>query len=171
MNKKYSSPNDRLNAAKSESTELSELAALAESEYEFVKLAVASNKVTSNEILQKLAPETIASKHDYAIAKALIEHANLSIETRDRLEKLTEKKPHPEVPGLKFGPIGRFLGGERQDEKVQIEFDEFDTGGYYIFRWSDKDSSGRKYDDWVEDLESLIDYFQEAGSAVEWSSD
>jgi hypothetical protein len=90
MSKKYLSPKEYLDAAKSELTPVSELAYLANSEYNFVKLAVAENPNTTEEILSSLVPGTLESWNEQEIAASLTQNSKTGSETlRILAEKLT----------------------------------------------------------------------------------
>ncbi len=81
MTKKYHSPKEYQDAARSLETLASELAFLAKSEYNFVRLAVAQNPNVTSEILASLVPDNPASWNDQEIARALTQNEKTSPET------------------------------------------------------------------------------------------
>lgn len=88
MSKKYHSPKEYLDAAKSELTNSSELAYLATSEYNFVKLAVADNPNVTEEILASLIPTKFDSWSEQELVAMLTQNTKTSPET---LSKIAEK--------------------------------------------------------------------------------
>lgn len=88
MAKKYHSPKEYQDAAKSPETPALELAFLAKSEYNFVRLAVAQNPNVTAEILASLVPENLDSWNEQEIARALTQNEKTSLET---LALLAEK--------------------------------------------------------------------------------
>lgn len=89
--KKYHSPKEYLDAAKSEKTSVEELEFLASSEYDFVRSAVAENINTTPDILDLLVPETLDSWNRQDIAAILIENPKT---TSDTLRNLARKIIH-----------------------------------------------------------------------------
>lgn len=87
MSKKYQSPKDYQDAAKSERTTVSELEDLAKSDYNFVKLAVANNPNATEEILDLLIPNRFDSWNEQEICVALTKNSKTSAKS---LEKLAE---------------------------------------------------------------------------------
>ena len=85
---KYHSPKEYQDAAKSLETPASELALLAKSEYNFVRLAVAQNLNVTPEILASLVPNNLDSWNEQEIARALTQNEKTSPET---LALLAEK--------------------------------------------------------------------------------
>ena len=85
---KYHSPKEYQDAAKSPETPASELAFLAKSEYNFVRLAVAQNPNVTAEILASLVPDKLDSWNEQDIARALTRNKKTSLET---LSLLAEK--------------------------------------------------------------------------------
>ena len=71
---KYHSPKEYQDAAKSPETPASELAFLAKSEYNFVRLAVVQNPNVTPEILASLVPENLDSWSEQEIARALTQN-------------------------------------------------------------------------------------------------
>ena len=88
MSKKYHSPKEYLDAAKSELTNSSELAYLATSEYNFVKLAVADNPNVTEAILASLIPTKFDSWSEQELVAVLTQNTKTSPET---LSKIAEK--------------------------------------------------------------------------------
>ncbi len=78
---KYHSPKEYQDAAKSLETPASELAFLAKSEYNFVRLAVVQNPNVTPEILASLVPENLDSWSEQEIARALTQNEKTSPET------------------------------------------------------------------------------------------
>jgi hypothetical protein len=88
VTKKYHSPKEYQDAAKSSETPASELALLAKSEYNFVRLAVAQNSNVTPEILASLVPNNLDSWNEQEIARALTQNLKTLPET---LALLAEK--------------------------------------------------------------------------------
>ncbi|HTH37898.1 MAG TPA: hypothetical protein VL572_08025 [Pyrinomonadaceae bacterium] len=84
----YHSPKDYLDAAKSSQTPLDELARLATSEYDFVRLAVARNPRTTSAILRLLLPADLHGWNNQEIASEIARNGKTP---RATLEKLAEK--------------------------------------------------------------------------------
>lgn len=78
--RRYSGPKDRLDAAQNPSTNPTELAALATSEYSFVREAVAANPNTPSPILAALIPETLKTEDDFMIAAGLLRNRRLTVQ-------------------------------------------------------------------------------------------
>lgn len=87
MAKKYHSPKEYQDAAKSPETTASELALLAKSEYNFVRLAVAQNPNVTPEILASLVPDDLDSWNEQDIARALVQNSKTMPETLFLLAK------------------------------------------------------------------------------------
>lgn len=85
MNKKYHSPKEYQDAAKSELTSVSELAYLAKSEYNFVRLAAANNPNITEEILDSLIPLNFDSWNEQEISAALTGNLKTSSQTLKKL--------------------------------------------------------------------------------------
>ncbi len=79
--KKYRSPKEYQDAAKSLETPASELAFLAKSEYNFVRLAVALNPNVTAETLYSLVPDNLNSWNEQEIARALTQNEKTSLKT------------------------------------------------------------------------------------------
>jgi hypothetical protein len=75
---KYHGPKDRLDAAQSSATPAEELALLSQSDYIFVREAVATNDNTPEEVLESLVPHSLESEDDFKVALALIKNPGLS---------------------------------------------------------------------------------------------
>lgn len=92
MSRKYHSPKEYQDAAKSEFTSTGELAELAKSEHNFVKLAVANNANVTEEILDSLVPEYYDEWGEQEIGAALAKNPKTAPKT---LGKLAAKlSPH-----------------------------------------------------------------------------
>lgn len=85
MNKKYHSPKEYQDAANSALTSVSELAYLAKSEYNFVRLAVANNPNVTAEILDSLVPLNFDSWNEQEISAALTGNLKTSSQTLEKL--------------------------------------------------------------------------------------
>ena len=81
MTRKYHSPKEYQDAAKSPETPASELALLAKSEYNFVRLAVAQNPNVTSEILASLVTDNLNSWNEQEIARALTQNEETLPET------------------------------------------------------------------------------------------
>lgn len=81
----YRSPKDYLDAAKSPHTSAEELERLAEAEYSFVRVAVASNPNTPLATLSRLLPHPIESWWEQEVAEAIAIHPNATSELLARL--------------------------------------------------------------------------------------
>ncbi|MBL8515631.1 MAG: hypothetical protein JNM76_01575 [Betaproteobacteria bacterium] len=91
---KYSGPKERLVAAQSIGTSLQELAELAKSEFEFVRLAVARNPSANEQILASLIPESLESYDSQQIAEAIAQRADASAELLASLAKSLQQHLH-----------------------------------------------------------------------------
>lgn len=85
---KYHSPKDYLDAAKSTETPASELAFLAQSDYGFVRLAIAQNPNATANILASLVPSNLDDWNDQDLARVLTQNLKTPPET---LSLLAEK--------------------------------------------------------------------------------
>ena len=66
----------------------------------------------------------------------------------------------------KIGKRGRITAGENAGFFVRVEDDSANTGGYLILCWRDGTDEG--FDNWVEKLTDLDEFFMESGWNVEW---
>lgn len=71
---------------------------------------------------------------------------------------------------IQIGKIGQITSGEEGGSYIKIVEDTKKTGGYFILRSIDINFS-YVYDDWVEKLDYLPDYFAEAKWIVKWLPD
>jgi len=94
--KRYHSPKDYLDAAKSPETPSPELEALARSAYDFVQIAVARHPHVTPEILASLVPAKVESWNEQELAAVLAQDPKTPVEA---LHKLAEKL----VPVLNHG--------------------------------------------------------------------
>jgi hypothetical protein len=69
----------------------------------------------------------------------------------------------------KVGKTGRIKSGTQAGFSIRVEYDPDETGGYYILSW--KDEPREAYDNWVQSLNDLEQFFVESGWVVEWSGD
>ncbi|MBN9378005.1 MAG: hypothetical protein BGO14_00785 [Chlamydiales bacterium 38-26] len=69
---------------------------------------------------------------------------------------------------IKLNTQGIIINGEDKGWYIYIEEDLKNTGGYYIFieKTLEKDSEG--YDEWVENMDCLKNYFVESQWEVKW---
>lgn len=84
----YHGPRDYLDAASSAATPPDELAALASSDYSFVRLAVASNPATPAEALSRLLPSAPLPSPDQDIAAALARRQDVPPDLLSSLARL-----------------------------------------------------------------------------------
>lgn len=80
MERKYHSPKEYLDAAKSSETTSEELASLAKSEYGFVQIAVAENSNVNAEILAMLVPNVLDDWNKQDLARVLTRNSKTSPE-------------------------------------------------------------------------------------------
>ena len=66
-----------------------------------------------------------------------------------------------------IGRIGRILEGDETGWMLQVIDDAENTGGFLVVTWHD-DIEGSGYDGWVEDYESLEQYFEDSHWVIEW---
>ncbi|HLJ88954.1 MAG TPA: hypothetical protein VKZ53_19195 [Candidatus Angelobacter sp.] len=66
----------------------------------------------------------------------------------------------------KVGKKGRIKTGKYAGFFVRIEDDSENTGGYLILTWQGASSMG--YDNWVENLPDLDQFFHDSGWDIEW---
>ena len=66
----------------------------------------------------------------------------------------------------KIGKKGRVRKGKHAGFFVRIDDDSQNTGGYLILTWHEAPAIG--YDNWVENLVDLEQFFHEADWDVEW---
>ncbi|MFQ3684780.1 hypothetical protein [Roseiflexus sp.] len=85
---RYRTPKEYLDAARSPETSSEELRALARSPYDFVATAVAQHPNTEPDVLAALAPVTITSWNEQALAAAIAHHPCTPVEA---LEMLAER--------------------------------------------------------------------------------
>lgn len=65
-----------------------------------------------------------------------------------------------------IGKLGRIKSGEHAGFFVRIQDDSINTGGLLILLW--RESPSERYDNWVENVKSLEQFFRESGWDVEW---
>ena len=66
------------------------------------------------------------------------------------------------------GVIGKIVSpGDKYGWFVKVEDDSQNTGGYLVLEWRDSPKTGS--DCWVENRESVNQFFREAGWKVVWS--
>jgi hypothetical protein len=66
------------------------------------------------------------------------------------------------------GVIGKVVSpGDRYGWFVKVEDDSQNTGGYLVLEWRDSARTG--FDCWVENRESVDQFFRETGWKVVWS--
>ena len=88
--RRYYSPKDYLDAARNPATLADELRVLADSAYEFVRLAVAEHPHTEADTLVALIPQRIESWHEQHLAYALARHPHTPAQG---LHDLAERLP------------------------------------------------------------------------------
>jgi len=66
----------------------------------------------------------------------------------------------------KIGKRGRIKNGKYEGHTIRIDDDSAKSGGYVIRSWPDDTSPG--FDDWVESMEALEQFFKESGWDIEW---
>jgi hypothetical protein len=65
-----------------------------------------------------------------------------------------------------IGKDGRIVSGEYAGYEVRIVDDSKATGGYLILTWKDDPKTG--FDNWVETVDDLEQFFRESGWIIEW---
>ena len=85
---KYHGPADRLRAAKATGTPPEELSLLSQSEFTFVRVAVAANPSTPQSTLHSLIPPRLQSQEEFEIAVGLIMNPMLQAEDCERIGSL-----------------------------------------------------------------------------------
>ena len=83
--KKYHSPKEFLDAAKSLDTSLDELRELAQAPYVFVQTAVANHPKADSELLLALMPQKLETWHEQERATILAQHPNTTVEILESL--------------------------------------------------------------------------------------
>jgi len=74
---------------------------------------------------------------------------------------------------IPIGIEGRILNGEHLEMRVRVEDDSANTGGYLVYQWwsgSAGPNTNGAFDDWVESMEQLEEYFMETGWRIQWAS-
>ena len=69
---------------------------------------------------------------------------------------------------IRLNIIGRILEGDDVGLFVKILDDSDNTGGYLVIT-SKTETFENCHDDWVEDMDSLKNYFEESLWQIEWS--
>ncbi len=168
MTKKYKSPNDQLSAAKSIDATADYLKLLSLSEFGFVRIAVAENLNSTREILDQLTPNDVASHDDYNLAVALINNPKVSDSAKQRLNSLIGPNEHPDVEGIVFNKIGLIIKGVDAGKEIKVVYDPI-AKCYFVNTANPDDPDFPWFDDWVENREQLIAYFEEGGVEVDWN--
>jgi hypothetical protein len=88
--RRFHGPRDYLDAARAADATSEELAVLARSEYDFVRLAVAEHPASTAAVLQLLVPESSETWNDQALLLALAAHPNSPL---DVLEQVAQRVP------------------------------------------------------------------------------
>lgn len=68
---------------------------------------------------------------------------------------------------IQIGKKGRIIDGDSAGHFVLIQDDAANTGGYLILTAKDLNFQDG-FDEWVENLEMLKQYFEEAHWEIEW---
>ncbi|WP_077002995.1 hypothetical protein [Variovorax sp. KK3] len=71
---------------------------------------------------------------------------------------------------IKLGEIGKIVGGQELGHYVKVVDDGPNTGGFLVVTSTDSDMQDG-FDSWVEDMQTLQRFFEEAGWVIDWSSD
>ena len=69
---------------------------------------------------------------------------------------------------IKVGVPGKVLAGDDIGSWVRIDDDSENTGGFLIHVSPNPDYTGGS-EDWVENYEDLVGYFEESGWEIIWS--
>jgi hypothetical protein len=70
---------------------------------------------------------------------------------------------------IEIGKIGKISAGDNKGWQLKVINDEKNTGGYLVVISRDfSNPQAEAYDDWVDSLESLKQYFEESKWVVEW---
>jgi hypothetical protein len=67
---------------------------------------------------------------------------------------------------IQIGNFGKILAGDHRGQFVKVVYDPNETGGDFIHVGDDNKHLG--WDSWVENLEHVTQYFEEAGWQIDW---
>lgn len=68
---------------------------------------------------------------------------------------------------IKIGTVGRIVSGDTDGEYVKVIDDADNTGGLLILT-ADAPDMRNAFDNWVEDMAALVQFFEESKWSVEW---
>ncbi len=68
---------------------------------------------------------------------------------------------------IRIGQVGRIIAGDEIGTYVKVIDDAESTGGYLILTAAEPDMRG-SFDNWVENKDSLSQYFAESGWSIDW---
>ena len=74
---------------------------------------------------------------------------------------------------IQIDTIGDVLNSVEPGHKIRVVDDSGDTGGFLIYEWwegSDGPNEHGGFDSWVQDRDSLQQFFAETGWSVDWSA-
>jgi hypothetical protein len=74
---------------------------------------------------------------------------------------------------IPMGVCGRVTNAEHPNMMIRVEDDSLNTGGFLIYQWWDGSNGPNQYgafDDWVESLALLENFFAHKGWSVEWAT-
>jgi len=68
---------------------------------------------------------------------------------------------------IQIGVVGKIISGDEKGRYVKIIDDDKNTGGYLILT-STYPNFSDGYDNWVQDHETLVRFFEESRWIVDW---
>lgn len=72
------------------------------------------------------------------------------------------------MDNIRMNTYGLIKKGEDEGWYIYIKEDLKKTGGYYIFFKKSLDKDSEVYDEWLEDINCVKDYFLESNWEVKW---
>ncbi len=71
---------------------------------------------------------------------------------------------------IRLNTVGEIIEGDQKGWFVLVEFDQDNTGGYYIYQAPipEVKKSTEGYDDWLESKNDVEGYFNESNWKIQW---